>query len=267
MSKLLPLSLLAILGGCSSGYALDRLKPETALVAPQLARYGIEPSRAQCVAERLSGDLSVWQMRQLGDAAEAGGTTTGERDLLWYAGQVEDPEVATALGAALAACADSVPLPAGEIVRTDLTELPAPDVVGGYVITDLHELPAPDGTIVAKNEPAKAPRGDGPSETLRRAIAAQEAGNYETAVRLATTAAEAGEAEAMVSLGRAYEVGSGVERDPVEALKWYLLASSRNEADEEAVNRLITDLSGTMALTEIERAAGLARAWDETHGS
>lgn len=106
-SALLPLCLLA---GCA-GYAADYWKPKNSLIAPQLPRYGITAQQSTCVGERLTENLSVWQLRQLADIARRlvprAATTLGPRDLAYVAGLVQDPEVGPEVRATLDACGAS----------------------------------------------------------------------------------------------------------------------------------------------------------------
>ena len=101
---LLPLFLLA---GCA-GYAADYWKPKNSLIAPQLPRYGIKAEQSACVGERLTGNLSVWQLRQLADLAgrlvPKSGNPLGPRDLASVAGLVKDPKVGPEVKATLEAC-------------------------------------------------------------------------------------------------------------------------------------------------------------------
>ncbi len=282
------------LTGCATGYAIDYVRPKTFLVAPQLARYGLDPDRAQCVGQKLGSTLSVWQLRQLADTTRAGkqGQTPGrltEEDLVWYAGQVKDPEVPAALATALTACGGApAALPDGDFVVTDLTELPPPGGVAGTVT---------EGGATSANGPADY----APSESLWAALQAYEGKDYASAARLGTIAADAGDSgaqqflgglyafgqgvpkdeataakwyrlaaeqgwsEAMTNLGQAYESGLGVPRDAVEALKWYLLAAARPTEDPALVNANIANVSGALSIEQIDEAGRLARAWEQAH--
>jgi len=96
-----------LLGGCA-GYAADYWKPKNNLIAPQLPRYGIAAEQSRCVGERLTKNLSVWQLRQLNDIArrlepKAGNPLT-PRDLAYVAGLVQDPKVGPEVKATLEAC-------------------------------------------------------------------------------------------------------------------------------------------------------------------
>ena len=101
---LLPLFLLA---GCA-GYAADYWKPKGSLIAPQLPRYGISAEDSRCVGERLTENLSVWQLRQLADIARRlvprDGGSLSPRDLAYVAGLVQDPKVGPEVAATLEAC-------------------------------------------------------------------------------------------------------------------------------------------------------------------
>ena len=123
--RVLPLLLLPLVAGCA-GYAADYWKPKASLIEDQLPRYGLA-ARNACMTERLTEDLSVWQLRQLADLAsrlQAGGenpAVLGEADLLYVAGLVKDPAVREGVANALQACpgqaaaapvADAAPDPA-----------------------------------------------------------------------------------------------------------------------------------------------------------
>lgn len=106
---LLPLCLpiLSLLGGCA-GYAADYWKPKGNLIAPQLPRYGITAGQSTCVGERLTKNLSVWQLRQFADIARRlvpkAGNPLSPRDLASVAGLVQDPQVGPEVKATLEAC-------------------------------------------------------------------------------------------------------------------------------------------------------------------
>jgi hypothetical protein len=98
---------LGLLAGCA-GYAADYWKPKNSLIAPQLPRYGITAEQSRCVGERLTENLSVWQLRQLTDIARRltpkAGNPLSPRDLAYVAGLVQDPKVGPEVKATLDAC-------------------------------------------------------------------------------------------------------------------------------------------------------------------
>jgi hypothetical protein len=112
-SALLPCFLLV---GCA-GYAADYWKPKDSLIAAQLPRYGITAGQSGCVGERLTKNLSVWQLRQLADIARRleprSGNALSPRDLAYVAGLVQDPKVGPEVKATLESCgAAGAPAPA-----------------------------------------------------------------------------------------------------------------------------------------------------------
>ena len=128
--SLLPVSLLV---GCS-GYVADYLKPKAQLIAPHLAKYGITGSQSQCVEQRLTETMSVWQLRQLGDLAKRltpGGANPASFqpwDFIYVAGLVEDGEVAGKTRGALQACNVPVqPVSQAPVATTLPPAQPAPD--------------------------------------------------------------------------------------------------------------------------------------------
>ncbi|WP_417461080.1 hypothetical protein [Kordiimonas sp.] len=74
--------------------------------------------------------------------------------------------------------------------------------------------------------------------------------------------AEAGAAEALYDLGLLYSTGHGVDRDYIEAHKWFNLAAIRG------VNRAEVDrceLARDMDMRDIAEAQRQARKWLSTH--
>jgi hypothetical protein len=106
---------LVLLAGCA-GYAADYWKPKNSLIAPQLPRYGITAEQSGCVGERLTKNLSVWQLRQLADIAgrlvPKAGNPLRPRDLAYVAGLVPDPKVGPEVKATLEACGAGTTPPA-----------------------------------------------------------------------------------------------------------------------------------------------------------
>jgi uncharacterized protein len=62
---------------------------------------------------------------------------------------------------------------------------------------------------------------------LGDAEAANDRGDYATALRLFRSLAEQGNADAQYHLGHMYFVGQGIPQDYAEALKWYRLAADQ----------------------------------------
>jgi hypothetical protein len=124
---LLPLLLLA---GCA-GYAADYWKPKDSLIAPQLPRYGISAEDSRCVGERLTKNLSVWQLRQLADIARRlvrqDGSALTPQDLAYVAGLVQDPKVGPEVAATLEACGAGR---AGPSAATSVESTPVPPATG-----------------------------------------------------------------------------------------------------------------------------------------
>jgi hypothetical protein len=283
--------------GCSTGYAIDHLRPKTALIGPQLMRYGLNPGQVQCVGQYLGQHLSTQQLRRLSDAARAvtPGVLYPEKlkptDLLWIATQAKDQD----LGAAVARASDDC----------KLTVLPAPDPA--KIASEAAPVAEGGESIEERTANANAtiqngPRDYQPSDKLWAAFEAYERRDFDTAAKLAIAAsdegdsgaqqfvgglyatgqgvrtdqaaavryyalaAEKGWSEAMTNLGMAYQNGAGVTRNPVEALKWYLLASHRPTEDAQLVERNRQGLSATMTLDEITEAGTLAWRWEQNRG-
>lgn len=287
----LPLLLpVILLSGCA-GYAIDYARPKASLIGPELARYGLDAVEAQCVGEQLGRALSVWQVRQLTDAARSGALTgSADRpltleDLRWFASHVEDDDVAPALALAVSYCGMNT------IVAESAEAVAAPVEAG----------PADGASAQSTGKIENGPRDYQPSGALLAALEAYEKGDFPSAARLSISAAargdsgaqqflgglyefgrgvpadpasaaryyglaaEQGWSEAMTNLGRSYAKGQGVRQDPVEALKWYLLASRRTTEDEALVIGNIAEVSAGMSYEQIMEASALAQAWEQSH--
>ncbi|HEX8622446.1 MAG TPA: hypothetical protein VF718_10780 [Allosphingosinicella sp.] len=124
---------LLLLAGCA-GYAADYWKPKGSLIAPQLPRYGISAEASTCVGERLTKNLSVWQLRQLADIARRlvprQGGALAPRDLGYVAGLVQDPKVGPEVAATLEACNVNRAAGAAPTATTD-PATPQPGLVPG----------------------------------------------------------------------------------------------------------------------------------------
>lgn len=114
--RFLPLLPLVLLAGCA-GYAIDYTKPRSAIIGPQLVRYGLTQQQSQCMVQRLESALTVWQTRQLEIVAESipNGFYTFNRltpaDLSWAARNVKDQRVAPEFERAATACGVSTAPP------------------------------------------------------------------------------------------------------------------------------------------------------------
>lgn len=125
-SLLLALLPAGFLAGCA-GYALDYTKPKTALVTPELTQYGLNAQQTACVSERLTGTLSVWQLRQA--AIAFGRVVQSDKrpgNLPRAARLAKDPQVPLEVGRAAQACgiADAPSSPINE--KPLVTTAPAP---------------------------------------------------------------------------------------------------------------------------------------------
>lgn len=105
---LLPLAL--ILGGCQTGYLMDRFTDRQNVLAPQLARFGLAPEEARCLGERLAARLSLGRLRALEIRARAVQQGLGDpnrltmNDLTIAANGLNDREVRLELDNSASAC-------------------------------------------------------------------------------------------------------------------------------------------------------------------
>src|SRR5262249_2832452 len=82
-------------------------------------------------------------------------------------------------------------------------------------------------------------------------------------------AAEAGDPKGQMNLGRLYFEGSGVDKDQVEAYKWFYIA---NLSGEGTANHYLQQLRGNdplhnqgLAPAQIKEAELRAREWKKSH--
>ena len=293
---------LCLLAGCN-GYALDYTVPKSRLVAPQLARFGLDAAQGQCITRTLSGRLSVWQTRQLADAAAA--ATFGEgvnapmtvRELVAASRTIEDGKVAEEVARAVGSCGLAAQTRAEEpspprAEKPPVAEVPPPaapaeralpPVEGaegkiengppGYqpsqeLLTALDAYDRADFASAAAWAQSAADKGDSGAQQFLGGLFAFGRGvpvDHKLAVTYYRMAAEQGWSEAMNNLGNAHEIGEGVERDPVEALKWYLVAYNRATEDADLVARNMANLLRNMTDAQIQEAQRLEQEWEEAH--
>ena len=79
-------------------------------IAAQLTEAGLDPARARCIGDRLDRDLSIAQLKQLGEAAHSlkpSGSPTGRvtvADLIRVTAEIKDPAVPIAVATAAMVC-------------------------------------------------------------------------------------------------------------------------------------------------------------------
>ena len=87
-----------------------------------------------------------------------------------------------------------------------------------------------------------------------RGYAAAEAGDYETALRELHPLAAEGHRGALAILGAMYYLGSGVEKDNIQALFYFAIGDALGY---EGFSNAISDVSGEMDAEEIDTARSL----------
>jgi hypothetical protein len=143
------------LAGCAGNVA-DYVGPHTAILAPQLIRYGLDLRESRCVGERLAADLDPLRLRRL--ARSAGAVRQGyfdperlsARDLAYVAAHERDPRVGPAFERAAAACSLAQ--------ASAAAAAPAGPNNEGVTILGPGQLPAPNGTVPGAPGAASAER-------------------------------------------------------------------------------------------------------------
>lgn len=105
---------------------------------------------------------------------------------------------------------------------------------------------------------AAAPGGAALAEDYYDGLRAYDSGNFGEAARIWRQAADTGDSKAQLRLGKLYENGEGVERDYVEALRWYILAE-RNGNQDAAVAAYF--LRRNLTEAQQRQATQRAEAW------
>jgi TPR repeat protein len=100
-----------------------------------------------------------------------------------------------------------------------------------------------------------APVAAGP---LEDATAADDRGDYATALRLLRELAEQGNARAQFKLGGMYDDGRGVAQNDAEALKWYRLAADQGYGNAQYNLALMYGKVRACRKTILRRRSGLA---------
>jgi len=180
--------LLGLLSGCA-GYAIDYTKPKASIIGAELARYGFGAAQSQCLGERLSVGLSVWQLRQLQISASS--VTDPKRltagDFLWVAKSVKDarvgPEVQRAAEACkISAAAVAAPQPVAEAPR------PAPTPARPAATTWGKLGAAQSGQSIAGDASSLAEEGSYRSGWFRLTNPGEQRGNSSYLLRVDCTA-------------------------------------------------------------------------------
>lgn len=98
------------LAAIGSALLLSGCATPSARIADELGGYGLNPTQALCVGQRLQANLSLSQLQQLARAAGAltrGDTTPGRltpTDLFRVASQIRDPKIAIEVARAASGC-------------------------------------------------------------------------------------------------------------------------------------------------------------------
>ena len=67
------------------------------------------------------------------------------------------------------------------------------------------------------------------AQDFKKGLAADQRGDYATALRQWRPLAEQGDADAQFNVGNAYHTGQGVPQDDAEAVKWYRKAAEQGD--------------------------------------
>lgn len=156
--------LLALLAAGCSGYAIDYTKKRSAIIGPQLARYGLDGQQSACMAQRLESALSVWQTRQL--EIVAGSIANGfygfnrltPADLAWAARNTEDKAVGPAFEQAASGCGVSLapPVVAASAPPPPISLAPPAAAWVSLGIAATGQAISVDGASVQRGEPRQA---------------------------------------------------------------------------------------------------------------
>jgi TPR repeat protein len=95
-------------------------------------------------------------------------------------------------------------------------------------------------------------------DNFKNGSSAYSVGLYNSAARHWMSLASKGHAPAQYNVGRMLFYGQGMRRDPIEAYKWFLIASENGVRRSAAAIRLVGD---RMTRQEIVEATIRARDW------
>src|SRR6202046_3547790 len=95
---------------------------------------------------------------------------------------------------------------------------------------------------------------------LEDAIAADDKGDYATALPLLGQLADQGSAQAQYRLGSMYDAGRGVVQSDAEALKWYRMAAEQGNASAQYDLALMYDKGQGVAQNYTEAAKWYVKA-------
>ncbi len=200
----------ATLGGCATGYASDWFKDRNTILAPELARYGLDQAQSACVGERLSRRLSRGQLRQfqLQAAAAARRPASGTLTILNLrsaALAMQDKEIGKELDSVANLC--KVPL---SPVRLAASAAPAPDAL----VAAFERRAAPDGSAA----------GDG---------GAKPGGTQIAATWLNLGAAESGQSLAIDAMS--------IQQDGASRIAWFRMTDAESGGVAKSNYRLRID--------------------------
>jgi TPR repeat protein len=102
---------------------------------------------------------------------------------------------------------------------------------------------------------------------LEDAAAADDKGDYATALQLLRPLAEQGNAEAQFKLGNQYDDGSGVAQNDAEALKWYRLAADQGYASAQYNLGVMYGEGRGVAPNDVEAAKWYGKAAEQGHAA
>lgn len=105
-----------------------------------------------------------------------------------------------------------------------------------------------------------ASSGEGAADPASSAVAAYEQGRYPEARAALRPMALSGDPEAQFMLGQLYDLGRGVERDPVAAFQWYLSAARIGHAESQFNVAVMLDAGRGAPRDRREAAIWYARA-------